>query len=67
MNMPLCALYFSYSFSYSSIFAVPSVILRASGSVGTSLLMWLFGSTVAAAGTLVFVELGAVGDVLYLG
>jgi hypothetical protein len=43
-----------------SIFATPSVILRSSGSVGLSLVMWLLGATVAACGTAVYVELGTV-------
>ncbi|KZT11572.1 amino acid transporter [Laetiporus sulphureus 93-53] len=42
----------------TSIFATPSVILRASGSVGLSFILWLLGATVAACGTAVFVELG---------
>lgn len=45
---------------YISIFATPSMILRSSGSVGMSLVMWLLGATVAACGTAVFVELGTV-------
>ncbi|KZT70182.1 APC amino acid permease [Daedalea quercina L-15889] len=42
----------------TSVFATPSVILRASGSVGLSLVMWLVGATIAACGTAVYVELG---------
>ncbi|KAI0342263.1 APC amino acid permease [Trametopsis cervina] len=42
----------------TGIFATPSMILRSSGSVGMSLVMWLLGATVAACGTAVFVELG---------
>lgn len=42
------------------IFATPSVILRSSGSVGLSLMMWLLGATVAACGTAVYIELGTV-------
>lgn len=44
----------------SSIFATPSVILRSSGSVGLSLVMWLLGAVVAACGTAVYIELGTV-------
>lgn len=43
-----------------SIFATPSVILRASGSVGLSFVMWLLGATIAACGTAVYIELGTV-------
>ncbi|KAI0683765.1 amino acid transporter [Cytidiella melzeri] len=43
----------------TGIFATPSVILRSSGSVGLSLVMWLLGATVAACGTAVYIELGA--------
>ncbi|KAH9843013.1 amino acid transporter [Rhodofomes roseus] len=42
----------------TSIFATPSVILRASGSVGLSFVMWLLGATIAACGTAVYIELG---------
>lgn len=42
------------------IFATPSVILRSSGSVGLSLVMWLLGALVAACGTAVYIELGTV-------
>ncbi|KAH8097008.1 amino acid transporter [Cristinia sonorae] len=42
----------------TGIFATPSVILRASGSVGMSLVMWVLGATVAACGTAVYIELG---------
>ena len=42
------------------IFATPSVILRSSGSVGLSLIMWLLGATVALCGTAVYMELGTV-------
>ncbi|OBZ78204.1 High-affinity methionine permease [Grifola frondosa] len=42
----------------TGIFATPSVILRSSGSVGLSLVMWVLGATVAACGTAVYVELG---------
>ena len=44
----------------SSIYATPSIILRASGSVGVTFIMWLLGATVAATGTAVYVELGSV-------
>ncbi|KAI0766302.1 APC amino acid permease [Irpex lacteus] len=42
----------------TGIFATPSVILRSSGSVGLSLVMWLLGAVVAACGTAVYIELG---------
>ncbi|EKM56614.1 uncharacterized protein PHACADRAFT_172270 [Phanerochaete carnosa HHB-10118-sp] len=42
----------------TGIFATPSVILRSSGSVGLSLVMWLLGALVAACGTAVYIELG---------
>jgi len=45
----------------TGIFATPSMILRASGSVGLSLVLWLLGALVASCGTAVFVELGTVG------
>ncbi|KAF8881205.1 APC amino acid permease [Infundibulicybe gibba] len=43
---------------WKSIFATPSVILRASGSVGVAFLMWLVGACIAATGTAVYMELG---------
>lgn len=46
--------------TFLSIFATPSVILRSSGSVGLSLVMWLLGATVALCGTAVYIELGTV-------
>ncbi|TFK89888.1 amino acid transporter [Polyporus arcularius HHB13444] len=42
----------------TGIFATPSVILRSSGSVGLSLVMWLLGAAVALCGTAVYMELG---------
>lgn len=42
----------------TGIFATPAMILRASGSVGLSLVLWLVGAVVASCGTAVFVELG---------
>ncbi|KAL6306037.1 amino acid transporter [Sparassis latifolia] len=42
----------------TSIFATPSVILRASGSVGLLLVMWVLGAILAMCGTAVFIELG---------
>ncbi|GLB39007.1 putative amino acid permease [Lyophyllum shimeji] len=42
----------------TGIYATPSVILRTSGSVGVALLMWLLGALIAAAGTIVYTELG---------
>ena len=53
---------YNSSCSLGSIFATPSVILRSSGSVGLSLIMWLLGATVALCGTAVYMELGTVGD-----
>ncbi|KIY53750.1 APC amino acid permease [Fistulina hepatica ATCC 64428] len=41
-----------------SIFATPSTILRAAGSVGGAFTMWLVGALIAAAGTMVYMELG---------
>ncbi|KAG6843456.1 hypothetical protein H0H93_000926, partial [Arthromyces matolae] len=40
------------------IYAIPSVILRTSGSVGVALIMWIIGALIAAAGTGVYLELG---------
>ena len=45
---------------WNRIYATPSNILRSSGSVGVSLIMWLVGAFIAACGTTVFVELGTV-------
>ncbi|KIY72206.1 APC amino acid permease [Cylindrobasidium torrendii FP15055 ss-10] len=42
----------------TGIFATPSLILRASGSVGMALLMWVIGATIASVGTAVYIELG---------
>ncbi|KAL0573026.1 hypothetical protein V5O48_008937 [Marasmius crinis-equi] len=42
----------------TGIYATPSVILKTSGSVGVSLIMWILGASIAAAGTAVFMELG---------
>ncbi|KAH9928589.1 amino acid transporter [Amylocystis lapponica] len=50
--------YASCSTMQTTIFATPSVILRSSGSVGLSLVMWLIGAAIAACGTAVYVELG---------
>lgn len=47
----------------NSIYATPSIILRASGSVGVTFVMWLLGATIAAAGTAVYIELGTVRDI----
>ena len=46
--------------SWNSIYSTPSNILRSSGSVGVSLIMWLVGALIAASGTAVYVELGTV-------
>ena len=48
------------------IYATPSNILRSSGSVGVSLIMWLVGALIAACGTTVYIELGTVCLVLFL-
>ncbi|KIK58257.1 hypothetical protein GYMLUDRAFT_228179 [Collybiopsis luxurians FD-317 M1] len=42
----------------TGIFATPSVILRTSGSVGVSFIMWILGALIAAMGTAVYIELG---------
>ncbi|KLO09420.1 amino acid transporter [Schizopora paradoxa] len=42
----------------AGIYATPSVILRASGSVGMSLVFWVLGAIFASAATAVFIELG---------
>ncbi|KAF8338662.1 APC amino acid permease, partial [Amanita rubescens] len=42
----------------TGIYATPSIILRASGSVGITFIMWLLGAALAAAGTAVYIELG---------
>ena len=40
------------------IYATPSTILRSSGSVGVSFIMWLFGAFIATCGTVVYIEFG---------
>ena len=45
---------------WNRIYATPSNILRSSGSVGVSLIMWLVGAIIAACGTTVYIELGTV-------
>ena len=42
----------------TGIFATPGTILELSGSVGLSLIMWLCGMLIAAAGTAVYLEFG---------
>lgn len=42
----------------SRIYATPGHVLRLSGSVGVSLIMWLLGALIAACGTAVYIELG---------
>ncbi|TFK65497.1 APC amino acid permease [Pluteus cervinus] len=42
----------------TGIYATPSLILHASGSVGVSLLVWVLGACLAAVGTAVYIELG---------
>ncbi|TFK47497.1 amino acid transporter [Heliocybe sulcata] len=43
----------------TGIFSTPSIILRAAGSVGVTMLMWAMGALIAAAGAAVYVEFGA--------
>lgn len=42
----------------TGIFATPSAILALTGSVGMSLLVWVFGLVIAIAGTAVYLEFG---------
>lgn len=42
----------------TGVFAAPSIILRSSGSVGMTFIMWILGALVASTGTAVFVEFG---------
>ncbi|KIJ63769.1 hypothetical protein HYDPIDRAFT_175819 [Hydnomerulius pinastri MD-312] len=42
----------------TGVFAAPGLILKSSGSVGMTFVMWLLGASVAAAGTAVYVEFG---------
>jgi len=42
----------------TGVFAAPSIILRTSGSVGMTFVMWILGALVASAGTAVYVEFG---------
>lgn len=42
----------------TGIFATPSSILSLSGSTGLSLMMWVIGALIAAAGTAVYLEFG---------
>ncbi|KAI5954538.1 MUP1 [Candida jiufengensis] len=42
----------------AGVFSTPAVILSLSGSVGTSLLLWVLGSVVAFSGLLCYMELG---------
>jgi hypothetical protein len=50
----------------SSIFAAPSIILRSSGSIGMTFVMWILGAVVAATGTAVYVEFGTVWNSISL-
>ncbi len=55
----------------SGIFAVPGVILKAAGSVGLSLTLWIVGAIIVAAGLAVSLEYGCMlprsgGDKVYL-
>lgn len=42
----------------SGIFVTPALILKGTGSVGASLLLWTAGAVIATAGLLVWLELG---------
>ena len=42
----------------SGIFSTPAKILKLSGSVGMSLILWLVGGLLTLCGTLCYVELG---------
>jgi hypothetical protein len=42
----------------SGIFVTPALILRGTGSVGASLLLWAAGAVIATSGLLVWLELG---------
>lgn len=42
----------------TGIFATPSSILALTGSVGLSMMMWVFGLLIAAAGVAVYLEFG---------
>src|SRR2546421_89047 len=42
----------------SGIFVAPTFVLRRTGSVGASLLLWTVGAIIAASGLLVWLELG---------
>ncbi|KAF2994255.1 hypothetical protein E8E13_001526 [Curvularia kusanoi] len=55
----------------SGIFATPGVIVKAVGSVGLSLTLWIFGAVIAACGLAVALEYGCMlprsgGDKVYL-
>lgn len=42
----------------AGVFSTPSLILTLSGSVGTSLILWVAGAIIAASGLLTYMELG---------
>lgn len=42
----------------SGIYVAPAIVLRETGSVGASLLLWTLGAILSMAGLLVFLELG---------
>jgi hypothetical protein len=42
----------------SGIFVTPAIILKGTGSVGASLLLWAAGAVIATSGLLVWLELG---------
>ena len=48
------------------VFAAPSIILKSSGSVGITFVMWILGAVAAAAGTAVYIEFGTVRHTLRL-
>ncbi|TDZ49573.1 Low-affinity methionine permease [Colletotrichum trifolii] len=55
----------------SGIFATPGAILRAVGSPGLSLVLWVFGALIAACGLMISLEFGSMlprsgGDKVYL-
>lgn len=42
----------------SGIYVAPAIVLRQTGSVGISLLLWTLGAVVSMSGLLVYLELG---------
>ena len=45
-------------FPGSGIYVAPAIVLRETGGVGTSLLLWTLGAILSMSGLLVFLELG---------